>query len=359
MPDHDRVYEVDLLRFVAAAAVVVFHYAFRGAAADGLSPLSYPPLMPAAQYGYLGVELFFMISGFVILMSAADGSLRRFFVSRVVRLYPAFWACCTLTALALWIGGHPALHVGWRQYLLNLTMLGDFIGTPRVDGVYWSLFVEIRFYLWVALILALGWLPRLGLLLWVWLGVTTLQRFVHTGPLWTWLIAEYAPFFIGGAACYLMRRDGPRPSTLALFALSLPLALVQSLQQLKLNSAHYPGGSFSAVWVVGGVLLIYLLMLGVAFRRLGWLASPRFVALGALTYPLYLLHQNIGYVLFRDTQGWASPHLLFWGIFALMVGASWAVHRGVERPLAPRIKAALNRLLDRLVSAGARRRRLT
>ena len=92
-----RVNEIDLLRFFAALAVVFFHYSFRGYAADAMSIMPYPLLASLSKYGYLGVELFFMISGFVILMTAANGSLRSFAISRIVRLYPAFWACCTVT----------------------------------------------------------------------------------------------------------------------------------------------------------------------------------------------------------------------------------------------------------------------
>ena len=57
-----RVNEIDLLRFVAALLVVVFHYAFRGYAADGLTALPYPELASAAKYGYLDVQLFFLIT---------------------------------------------------------------------------------------------------------------------------------------------------------------------------------------------------------------------------------------------------------------------------------------------------------
>lgn len=77
---------------MAALAVMIFHYGFRGNAV-GMSQFSYEPMAEAAKYGYLGVELFFMISGFVILMTASAGSLRRFCVSRAVRLYPSFWIC--------------------------------------------------------------------------------------------------------------------------------------------------------------------------------------------------------------------------------------------------------------------------
>ncbi|EAQ8060912.1 acyltransferase, partial [Salmonella enterica] len=85
----NRINEIDLLRFVAAMAVVFFHYAFRGYAADGMSIMPYPSLAPVSKYGFLGVQLFFMISGFVILMSASHGSIQNFTISRMVRLYPA------------------------------------------------------------------------------------------------------------------------------------------------------------------------------------------------------------------------------------------------------------------------------
>ena len=92
MAKRRRINEIDFLRFVAALSVVLFHYSFRGHAADDLSVMPYPVLETVARYGYLGVDLFFLISGFVILMTASSGSLKDFVISRAVRLYPAFWA---------------------------------------------------------------------------------------------------------------------------------------------------------------------------------------------------------------------------------------------------------------------------
>ena len=69
-----RVGELDLLRFLAALAVVLYHYTFRGFSNGDMSTMPYPLLVPVTKYGSLGVELFFMISGFVILMSASSGS---------------------------------------------------------------------------------------------------------------------------------------------------------------------------------------------------------------------------------------------------------------------------------------------
>ncbi len=96
-----RVSELDLLRFFAAFSVLLYHYTFRGYAAGDMSIMPYPLLAPISKYGYLGVDLFFLISGFVILMSASSGSLKRFAISRIVRLYPAFWVCCTVTFIAI------------------------------------------------------------------------------------------------------------------------------------------------------------------------------------------------------------------------------------------------------------------
>jgi len=117
---HERVYELDLLRFMAAFSVVMFHYSFRGAAGkpgNTFTTFNYAPLAGAARYGYLGVNLFFLISGFVILMSANGSSPRRFFISRFVRLYPAYWVCCSITFLAALTQADPRFPYSIRAYL--------------------------------------------------------------------------------------------------------------------------------------------------------------------------------------------------------------------------------------------------
>ena len=164
-----RFYELDLLRFGAAASVVLFHYGFRGYAADHMTDMPYLSLASTVKYGYLGVDLFFLISGFVILMTACAGSARHFVASRVARLYPAFWACCTLTFLVTLIAGGGRFSASLNQYAANMTMFSGFFGVPSIDGAYWSLFVEMRFYLLVFVVLLLGQMARIRALLGLWL----------------------------------------------------------------------------------------------------------------------------------------------------------------------------------------------
>src|SRR5262245_60873355 len=114
-----RIPELDLLRFTAAAAVMLYHYTYRpkvdGQIVEGL----FGALPDATRFGYLGVTLFFMISGFVILWSSEARSAGEFVISRVSRLYPSFWIAVLLTAAVVNLSGHPEL-VTTRTLLLNL-----------------------------------------------------------------------------------------------------------------------------------------------------------------------------------------------------------------------------------------------
>ena len=193
-----RLNELDLLRFLAAFAVVIFHYAFRGYARGDMSVMPYPMLADVAKYGYLGVELFFMISGFVILMTASSNDLKAFFISRVIRLCPAFWVCCTITFLVTLAIGQPRFSADLYQYVINLTFLGDVIGVPPIDGVYWSLFVEIKFYFMIAILLAFKKIEKIETFLVLWLLISAAAEVFAFEKLRSVLITDYAAYFIAG-----------------------------------------------------------------------------------------------------------------------------------------------------------------
>ncbi|HEX2824699.1 MAG TPA: acyltransferase [Burkholderiales bacterium] len=339
----ERVNEIDLLRFVAAKMVLFFHYAFRGNAADDMTTLAYPALAPVAKYGYLGVELFFMISGFVILMTAARGSLRGFVVSRFVRLYPAFWACCTITFLAILAIGAPRFTSSAREYAINMTMLAEFVGVQTMDGAYWSLAVEIRFYAMVAFVLLIGQIRHAQPILIGWLALTVAS--LALGKFKFLLIADYAPFFIAGATLYLIWERGLSVTRAAMLLASWALAVRESVAQLAEfeQKFHAPISGFTV-----GVLvtLFFAVMLPIALRRTGSFGARRWVLLGALTYPLYLLHQYIGFMVFNVLHPRLDVHVVFWGTIVLALALAYAVHVLIEKPLAPVLRTALNGCLD-------------
>ena len=352
-PGTRRVHEIDLLRFAAALSVVIFHYAFRGHAADAMSVMPYPLLEPAARYGYLGVQLFFMISGFVILMTATRGGLGHFIGSRALRLYPAFWVCCSLTFAATLAFGAPRYVATLPQFLANLTLMGDFLGVEPIDGVYWSLVVEMRFYLLVAVVLALGAVRHVEGLLLAWLiAILTLLAF-PSERLGTMLLKDHAACFIGGAASYLIWSRGPSVRRLALLGASWLMATAQSVAASEILSARFgsliDGGVVSVI-----VSFFFLLMLMVALGLTAALGRVRWTLLGELTYPLYLLHENIGFMVFNAAYPHWNAHLLFWGTLCAMLLASAAIERWVSRQLTPALKAGFagaSRRLGRMPTA--------
>lgn len=233
-----RFRSLDGLRGLAALSVVLYHYLFRYNLTFGHD------FVPWAITEYLahGVRVFFVISGFVIFMTLEKIEQPMDFVaSRVARLYPAFWACCTITWLVVSVFGLENREVGFTDYLVNLTMIQEYVDFPNVDGVYWTLTVELAFYFLMLMLLVLGQLKNI---LWYLAGWMVLAIFPHSvsGLLAKLLILEYAPWFALGIILY------------------------------KMNA--------------GRVII-----------RLNWLASAPLVLLGSISYNLYLVHQNLGYII--------------------------------------------------------------
>jgi peptidoglycan/LPS O-acetylase OafA/YrhL len=340
LPPKDRVNEIDLMRFFAAMSVVLFHYAFRGYAADGYSSMPYPLLAPVAKYGYLGVELFFMVSGFVILMTASSGSLKKFIVSRVTRLYPAFWVSCTITFLAILTFGGQRFHASVSQYLVNMTLLSEFVRVPAIDGVYWSLFVELKFYALVALVLVAGRIHQVQHLLFVWLLLALFQEIYPIGVLHNLLVTDYAAYFVAGAITYLVWSNGLSLARIGIFVASWLLAVYQAVGDIP-GFERYYHASLNSYAVTGIISAYFLIVFLVSVRKSGWFARRQWIMAGALTYPLYLIHQRVGYILIDAAYRVFNPHVVLWGTVAIMLLAAYSIHRLIERRTAPWLRQFL------------------
>ena len=124
-------YELDVLRFLAAFSVLLFHLAFRRWNLDKVGFTPYPEISHITKYGYLGVDMFFLISGFVILLSASKRDATSFLISRASRLYPAYWICATLTFSFIIATTSPGNEpkATFIDYIINLSMLQSFSDT--------------------------------------------------------------------------------------------------------------------------------------------------------------------------------------------------------------------------------------
>ena len=125
--DANRVEALDILRLVAVVGVVIFHFGFNGPPANGKPLVAFPEWATVAKYGYLGVQLFFVISGFVIAYSAVGRTARAFAIARIARIYPAFLFCMTVTFLVTLTFGQPYFQVSLTQWAANI-----FIAAPAL-----------------------------------------------------------------------------------------------------------------------------------------------------------------------------------------------------------------------------------
>ncbi|UVK96607.1 acyltransferase [Pseudomonas sp. B21-048] len=342
-----RVKELDLLRFLAAFAVVIFHYAFRGYARGDMSTMPYPLLAESAKYGYLGVELFFMISGFVILMTASSNNLKVFFISRVVRLYPAFLVCCTITFLITLAIGQPRYTASFYQYIINMTLLSDLMGVPSIDGVYWSLFVEIKFYLMISILLGFKKIEKIETYLILWLLISAAAEAFTFEKMRSILITDYSAYFIAGATFYIIWAKGFTKTRILLLTGALALASYTAIVWAELLETKY-STEFNHLIVCGIIILFFMTFLLIATNKTAAIGTLDWTTLGALTYPLYLLHQMIGFMIFNIAYPAVNPHILLWGTAALMIGASYIIHKKIEVPIARQIKKILSLSLSRV-----------
>ncbi|MFE9100675.1 acyltransferase family protein [Actinomadura geliboluensis] len=344
MTGRERLRELDLLRFAAALAVVLYHFTGFGGAGPWPEPSAevFPALGDVTRFGYLGVDLFFVISGFVILMSAWGRGPGEFGVSRLVRLMPAYWVSVLLGAVvyAVFRQGHgvPGL------VLPNLTMLQGGLGLRNVDAVYWTLWVELHFYVLVAVLASIGITYRSCLVFmaaWLFAGVYADEA--GNDLLQVMLIPTWSCYFIAGMALYMIHRFGP---TLLLWGYVAVTYLI-ALHWGAWRAEHVFRGANEIV-VSAIITGIFAVMILVATRRLRCLRWSRLTVLGALTYPLYLVHSQLALplldALYLDLGKWPSLCV----VVAASLLSAYAVHRLVERPGAAWMRARLYASLEPL-----------
>jgi peptidoglycan/LPS O-acetylase OafA/YrhL len=307
-----------------------------------------PTVFRFASYGWIGVEIFFVISGFVICMSCWGRTPRQFFTSRVIRLYPAYWFAIVFTTAVL-----VALPGVWdrlrtRDVLLNFTMLQSGSGVMNVDGVYWTLWSELRFYLLFLVVVWSGLTYRKVVVFCCVWGAAAMLAPVSKLPLLE-LVAnpEGAWYFIAGLALYLMHRFG---QDLLLWGI-LAMAWLMGQRELGIRIdevEHVSGWRGSVAIFTVFLLAMVAIALGATDRvRWRWLVTA-----GALTYPLYLMHYAAGTAVINRLRDTMDARLLIVSVIAGFMLLSWLVHRFVELPVARLLKRGLDTSFARLRNAG-------
>jgi peptidoglycan/LPS O-acetylase OafA/YrhL len=285
----NRLIQIDGMRGIAILLVVLFHYTTRF---ENIYGHPYQ-LLFSATLGSYGVQLFFIISGFVIFMTLERTlDFKDFVISRFARLYPAYWFSVFLTSMFVLLFSLPGRETSLYASFVNLSMFQEWFGVPHVDGVYWTLTLELSFYAIMLGLYLLRLLKNINIIVAVWLCSMIVihiarQYFAIQIPqqIATLLLLNYANLFIAGILFYkIYQKEG------GLIIMILILAAL--ITEFILNGL-----------VSGLVCFLFFILFGLAIsgsKIINFILTVKpLVFIGTISYSLYLLHQNIGYVILR------------------------------------------------------------
>ena len=289
-PRENRLRALDGLRLVAALMVAAYHYGGRGGEITqswgASAQRQLPTLHTYFSYGCVGVQVIFVVGGFVICMD-------------------------------------------------------------RVLGVCWTLWAEVRFYVLFALCVVLPGASRRRVIMFCagWTLAAAITQTAHQPLLDVVFMPEYASFFIGGVGLYLVHRD--RRDVYAWGIVVVSFLIGQHYAVRSLWNVSDPN-AFAHRSSLGIVLVVAFGFLAVAAIALGWLrwANWRWLTVaGALTYPFYLVHEHLGWVVIKVLhRDLGLPSAVTFALtIASMLALAWLLNRFVEDRLTPRLRTALNK----------------
>lgn len=349
--ERQRYYLVDLIRFSAAMMVVFYHFSASGigntmndryklAAPKDI----YPELFLFSKYGFIGVHLFFLISGFVILASALNRTAIEFAISRWTRLYPTFWCALIFTTLVLFIFLGAGFDLSPTDFLANMTLLNDYLGVTDIDPVYWTLHVELQFYGCIFLLILAGAINRYQIWLGVWMLLVIIYAFFRQPFFMPWFISpSYSSYFIAGAVFYLAARDGYRPFHIIMLLLSFCLGLFYIFPQTAeyIQDHQLKDQLITSSLITSFYLLFYL----ISTHRIKIKHSAAIMLLGGLTYPLYLTHHVAGRYVIDYLEPHVNRHLLLIGLLTAVLLIAYLIYAFIDKRLALFLRKILTRWL--------------
>lgn len=331
---NSRLIELDLARFLAALAVVLYHYLGR----TSFSGSEF--IYDVTKFGFLGVPFFFIISGFVISLSAEKSSPIKFFISRFVRLFPTLWVCSTLTYLMLVVTEYPYKDINGFIYVANLFMVNQPLNMQYVDNVYWTLFEELKFYALVGVLLLFKVYTKFKWWLSIWLFLSILYVFTEQPFFWGKITSvKYSAFFVAGVCLYLIYKNREVKIATILLCISF---LISGYHMAGHTTNYIPSATVSEKSVVVFInLVIYVYFYSFVTRKKTFISHRTWIVLGGLTYPLYLIHNLFGKSLILKTTPMLGEQLSIAIAFFVSMALAYVISQKLEPKYIPFIKTKL------------------
>jgi len=364
VPEAQRgVIGIDLLRLLAAGSVIVFHLGFKAFSNPGSEVLQFTGMSPSLPgswawtwWGWVGVQVFFVISGLVIAFSASSSKATpgRFIHRRVMRLIPAVLiAALVALAVEILIFDTPVASalVRWVKTILFYPL------PPWIMGQFWTLGIEISFYALVLIPIVLkrpDLLRRIGFALILLCGLYWTLRYMGggrdpIGRITQLLVLQHGAYFGIGILMSQAARHGWTRS----LAAGVALGCVIAAEQVR-RAAGWEGGQAGLAHLWPVAYAVFLGTVGLAIAALHW--NDRILAVasnwtgavrmaGLMTYPLYLLHNHTGKPVMIFTLNLGMPPVV---AVVLAIGVTLLLSWWVAATLEPNLRDRLERLSRRI-----------
>ena len=309
----EHFYFIDALRGIGAIWVVLFHIHLDDRLAQLYQVLPLWILAPIFEWGGLGVAIFFVISGFVMAHSLRNATLtfpyvKQFFLRRIARLNPPYYFsigfALLLSLIAATVKGEPFAPMNQaltlERFLAHLVYLQELCGFANINDSYWTLCLEVQFYIVFVLLLGLSqWLARKSYPIsrnQVFLASAIVSALYPIGvfgvqPRATFFLEPWYSFMLGVLAYWAWKRQLREE----IFYGYAGVIFAGSIMQPD----RFPAAS--------AICAIAFLNLGQTGRLGQWLKEKAFQFLGKISYSLYLIHGPILGVVFFIGQRVLPP----------------------------------------------------
>jgi peptidoglycan/LPS O-acetylase OafA/YrhL len=333
---------IDALRGLTALSVVIFHA--RGGGHIDTWAATWPAFLDGIVLNMgIAVQIFFVLSGFVIAHSMARhdvgfGYVGRFLLRRSIRLDPPYWASMAMTiALAFisvrFVAGKVFESPSAANLGLHVLYLADLLHYPMIQPVYWTLCLEIQFYVVFAVLMMLATLLRRR---------TSPERAFYAVLLPCLVFADLWPLgrppfsnpelfpeqwyqFLSGVVVYwAVSRPGDLRAAALAFGNALLLGIAAAVRQ-------------DVAVAMGAASALLILLAGIRGTLTIWLGSRPFLFLGGISYSLYLIHNPLMGAMYRvgyrvTGHSMAMEMLGFVAVLIGCVGLSALFCWAIEKP---------------------------
>lgn len=293
-----HIYILDDLRGIAILFVVIYHYFFvyyKNIDTNNMFINNIKFINDYFNFGVFGVSLFFLVSGFVIPMSLKGDNKKQtvynFAIRRFFRLYPTYWfAIIFISVVVLVFKDSNAYSI--QQILINFTMLQDIFKTKSIDGVFWTLMVELKFYFLTALFFYFAVLKHIKYIIIVFFLLSSITLYLSYidgtrsfgNSLFSYLMIMYL-----GTAFYFYNNNIITKKNL-LFLIILICIYFSYNHIFLINNAFGDklGNSIATICA------IFIFIFAINYKKSFSQITTFF---GNISYSFYLIHQIIGYLI--------------------------------------------------------------